>query len=58
VTGLEPLADRVRVEVAGAPRALVDVTPEAVADLRLADGEPVWLSVKATEVDVYPDPAS
>lgn len=58
VTGLEPLADRVRVEVTGAPRALVDVTPEAVADLRLADGQSVWLSVKATEVDVYPNPAS
>ena len=57
VTGLEPLADRVRVEVAGAPGALVDVTPDAVADLRLAEGRSVWLSVKATEVDVYPDPA-
>jgi molybdate transport system ATP-binding protein len=57
VTGLEPLADRVRVEGAGAPGALVDVTPDAVADLRLAEGRSVWLSVKATEVDVYPDPA-
>jgi molybdate transport system ATP-binding protein len=45
------------VEVAGAPGALVDVTPDAVADLRLAEGRSVWLSVKATEVDVYPDPA-
>jgi molybdate transport system ATP-binding protein len=57
VTGLEPLADRVRVEVAGAPGALVDVTPDAVADLRLAEGRSVWLSVKATELDVYPDQA-
>jgi molybdate transport system ATP-binding protein len=57
VSGLEPLADRVRVDVAGAPGALVDVTPDAVADLRLAEGRSVWLSVKATEVDVYPDPA-
>ena len=56
ITGLEPLADRVRVEVAGPPGVLVDVTPEAVADLRLAEGRSVWLSVKATEVDVYPDP--
>jgi molybdate transport system ATP-binding protein len=58
VTGLEPLADRVRVEIAGAPGALVDITPDAVAELRLSEGRSVWLSVKATEVDVYPDPAS
>ena len=58
INGLEQLADRVRVKVVGAPGVLVDVTPEAVADLRLAEGRSVWLSVKATEVDVYPDPAS
>jgi molybdate transport system ATP-binding protein len=58
VTGLEPLTDRVRLEVAGTPGALVDVTPEAVAELRLSEGRSVWLSVKATEVDVYPDPAT
>ena len=58
ITGLEQLADRVRVEVAGPPSVLADVTPEAVADLRLAEGRSVWLSVKATEVDVYSNPAS
>lgn len=58
VAGLELLTDRVRVEVTGKPSALVDVTPDAVADLRLAEGSMVWLSAKATDIDVYPDPRS
>lgn len=58
VDGLEPLRDRVRVHVGGQPPALVDVTPAAVADLRLTVGSAVWLSVKATEVEVYPDQAT
>jgi molybdate transport system ATP-binding protein len=54
VTGMELLADRVRVQVHGTPPALVDVTVDAVRDLGLAAGTPVWLSAKATDVDVYP----
>ncbi|MGZ4559329.1 MAG: TOBE domain-containing protein, partial [Mycobacteriaceae bacterium] len=38
------------------PSALVDVTPSAAAELDLTAGAPVWLSAKATEVDVYPSP--
>jgi molybdate transport system ATP-binding protein len=56
VESLELLTDRVRVQVRGAPDALVDVTPDAVAALALAEGCAVWLSAKATEVDVYPEP--
>jgi molybdate transport system ATP-binding protein len=56
VTGVELLTDRVRVQVAGSPPALVDVTPDAVAELDLAAGAPVWLSAKATEIECYPDP--
>jgi len=56
VTGMELLTDRVRVAVDGPPSALVDVTPAAVADLRLEPGTRVWLSVKATEVEAYPEP--
>ena len=52
------LADRVRVQVDGRPRALVDVTPAAVAELGAAPGVPVWLSAKATEVEAYADGAS
>ncbi|HEX8093371.1 ABC transporter ATP-binding protein [Jatrophihabitans sp.] len=56
VTGVELLTDRVRVQVGGSPPALVDITPDAVAELDLAAGSPVWLSAKATEIDCYPDP--
>jgi len=55
VTGLELLTDRVRAQVSGTPSALVDLTPDAVADLDLAEGRPVWLSAKATDLDIYPD---
>jgi molybdate transport system ATP-binding protein len=56
VIGLELLADRVRVQVAGTPPALVDITTGSVAELALSEGTPVWLAAKATEVDLYPDP--
>jgi len=53
VTGLTPQGDAVRVEVGGTVPVLADVTPQAVAELALAPGTPVWASVKATEVQVY-----
>ncbi|MBO0775809.1 MAG: ABC transporter ATP-binding protein, partial [Actinobacteria bacterium] len=53
VAGLTLLADRVRLDVEGCPPALVDVTPAAVADLQLGPGSPVWLAVKATDLEVY-----
>lgn len=55
VSALELLTDRVRVQIAGQPGALVDITPAALAELGLAPGSPVWLSAKATELDCYPD---
>jgi molybdate transport system ATP-binding protein len=55
ISGLELLADRVRAQITGRPDALVDLTPAAVADLALRPGQTVWLSAKATEVDVYPE---
>ena len=56
VTGLELLTDRVRAQVTGRPSALVDLTPDAVAELDLVEGSEVWLSTKATDLDVYTDP--
>ena len=53
ITGLTLLADRVRLDLEGQPPALVDITPAAVADLSLSPGSQVWLSVKATELEVY-----
>jgi molybdate transport system ATP-binding protein len=51
---LEVVGDRVRVRVTGQVPIVAEVTPAAAAELRLADGGPVWASVKATEVTVYP----
>ncbi len=55
VASLAPLADRVRLAVDGPPRLLVDVTPSAVAELRLRPGGTVWLTAKATDLEVYPE---
>ena len=54
VAGVEAVGDRVRVAVTGRPDVLADVTPGAVAELDLAAGAPVWVSVKAAELTVYP----
>jgi molybdate transport system ATP-binding protein len=51
---LDIVGDRVRVRVAGLVPIVAEVTPAAAGELRLADGGPVWASVKATEVAVYP----
>jgi molybdate transport system ATP-binding protein len=53
VAGLTLLADRVRLDLDGEPPALVDVTPAAVAELALHPGSQVWLTVKATDLEVY-----
>ena len=53
VTGLTMLADRVRLDLRGQPSALADVTPAAVTELSLEPGSQVWLSVKATDLEVY-----
>lgn len=47
-------ADRARVHVSGPLPLVAEVTPGAVEALRLAEGGAVWISVKATEVSVYP----
>jgi molybdate transport system ATP-binding protein len=54
ITNLEQHGDLVRLTTAGAPALFVDVTAEAVAELDLGVGEAVWLSVKATDLTVYP----
>jgi molybdate transport system ATP-binding protein len=54
ITGLTMLADRVRLDLDGQPPALADVTPAAVAELSLHRGGQVWLTVKATDLEVYP----
>lgn len=54
VSGIEQHADTVRVRLSGTPDLLADVTTAAVAELKLAPGREVWVSVKATETHTYP----
>jgi molybdate transport system ATP-binding protein len=51
---LDVEGDRVRVIVAGPVPDTAEVTPAAVMELGLTAGAPVWASVKATEITVYP----
>jgi molybdate transport system ATP-binding protein len=54
VHGTDLLGDRVRIHLDGEVPLVAEVTPAAVADLGLRDGAGVWMSVKATEIVVYP----
>jgi molybdate transport system ATP-binding protein len=54
VRSLDLEGSRVRVGMDGEVPLVAEVTPAAVADLSLAEGEMIWASVKATEVTVYP----
>jgi molybdate transport system ATP-binding protein len=55
VTSLEGEGERVRARIEGAIPVVAEVTPRAVEALELRRGLEVWVSVKATEVTVYPD---
>ncbi len=54
VVSIETAVDRLRVQLGGAVPLVAEVTPAAVADLRLAEGGDVWVAVKASEITVYP----
>ena len=54
VAGLEAEAGRVRVRVEGTIPVVAEVTPAAVAELSLIEGAEIWVSIKASEVSVYP----
>jgi len=54
VTSTSSLGGRVRVRVDSRPQVLAEVTPAAAAALQLADGGPVWASLKAAEVRLVP----
>ncbi len=51
---LDITGDRVRILCTGPVPLVAEITPAAVTALHLADGGPIWASVKATEVLVYP----
>jgi len=46
--------DWVRVKVGGPVPIVAEVTASAVSDLSLSDGGEVWVSLKASEITVYP----
>ena len=54
VTSLQPSHDRIRVHVDGEPSVVAAVTPEAAADMRLAKGTIVWLSLKSLDLQTFP----
>jgi len=53
ITGFDLLGDRVRVRLGGAIPLVAEVTPAAVAEMRLVEGESVWATVKATDITAY-----
>jgi molybdate transport system ATP-binding protein len=54
IAAIEPVGDRLRVRVDATPPVVAEVTAAAVNDIGLAEAADVWVSVKATEIDVYP----
>ncbi|MBV2361903.1 ABC transporter ATP-binding protein [Streptomonospora sp. NEAU-YY374] len=52
--GVERFGDQVRVHLGGPLPLRADITPAALAELRLEGGTPVWAAVKAAEVRCYP----
>ncbi|MBB2747442.1 UNVERIFIED_ORG: molybdate transport system ATP-binding protein [Microbispora rosea subsp. rosea] len=54
IGGIERHGDNVRVHLDGPITAFADITPAALADLRLSPGQRIWASVKATETHAYP----
>ena len=54
VGDLDLLGERVRVHLAGPFPLVAEITPASLAGLALRPGDPVWASVKATEVATYP----
>jgi molybdate transport system ATP-binding protein len=54
VEGVERHGDQVRVRLAGPLPAAADVTPAAVAELGLTEGQRLWAAVKASETHSYP----
>ncbi len=53
VVGLEADRDRVRVDLGGPVPVIAEVTPAAVAELRLEADAEVWASVKAVDLTTY-----
>ena len=46
--------DHVRVAVDTNPRIIAEITIAAMAELQVTIGQPLWISIKATEISAYP----
>ena len=55
IVGVDRSADRVRVRLDVPLRLVVEVTEAGLAALDAGPGEPVWASVKASEITVVAD---
>ncbi|MGI8425814.1 MAG: ABC transporter ATP-binding protein [Actinomycetota bacterium] len=53
VDGVDEQNERARVRIGGVIPIVAEVTPAAAAELGLAQGVQVWISVKATEISVF-----
>jgi molybdate transport system ATP-binding protein len=53
VEDLDVFGNHVRAHVSGELPVIAEVTPGAVASMRLDDGGPVYVAVKAVEIEVY-----
>ena len=47
--------DRVRIGLKSSPPLFAEITKAAMIQLNLKEGMSIWASIKATEIDVYPD---
>ncbi|NEB81933.1 molybdate ABC transporter permease subunit [Streptomyces sp. SID14478] len=56
ITEITAAGSRLRLTITSdtAPDTVVEITPQAAADLQLADGTDVWCSIKATELTLVP----
>ena len=54
VTAIEPIGDRLRVRVEATPTVIAEITAAGARQIGLAEAASVWISIKATEIDVYP----
>jgi molybdate transport system ATP-binding protein len=51
--GIDFAGDRVRVQVEGPVHVVAEVTPQAATELHLSEGGAIWVTIKATEIEVY-----
>jgi molybdate transport system ATP-binding protein len=54
IDGIERLAGRARIQLRGPVAIVAEVTEAAATELAAAGGREIWVSVKATEIEVFP----